>query len=102
MPHIPRNPPRPPPPSPFPPIRPDPDERDDNRLARAINASTEATIALTEWLRANRAAVTKADLNAATEKILKAIGGPVTPGIESAAGRTQAALDQLDAQIDDK
>lgn len=100
MPHIKPNPPRPPPP-PFPPNRPDPDERDD-RLVRAIKASTEANIALTEWLQANRAAVTKADLNAAKAEILKAIGGPVTPGIEAAAGRTQVALDRLDAQVDDK
>lgn len=99
MPHIKPNPPRPPPP-PFPPIRPDPDERDNRALARAINASTEATIALTEWLRANRAAVTKADLNAAEAKILKAIaaGSGVN---EATLKRFKDAVDRLDAQVDD-
>lgn len=99
MPHIKPNPPRPPPP-PFPPIRPDPDERDD-RLVRAIKASTEATIALTEWLRANRAAVTKADLNAAKAEILKAIaaGSGVN---EAAVKRLGDSLDRMDAQVPDK
>lgn len=100
MPHIKPNPPRPPPP-PFPPIRPDPDERDDNRLARAIKANTEATIALTEWLQANRAAVTKADLSAAKGEILKAIaaGSGVN---EAAVKRLGDSLDRMDAQVPDK
>lgn len=99
MPHK-KPPPRPPPPFP---IRPDPDERDDIRaLVRAINASTEAANALTEWLRANRAAVTRADLNAATEKVLKAIGaGSDLKGVEVAWGRMREALDRLDAQVPD-
>lgn len=73
-------------------------------LVRAINASTEAANALTEWLRANRAAVTRADLNAATEKILRAIaaGATITPSIETAVGKSQAALDRLDAQVPDR
>lgn len=98
MPHIKPNPPRPPP---FPPIGPDPDERDYNRaLARAINASTEATIALTDWLKANRAAVTKADLNQAKAEILKAIaaGSGVN---EAAVKRLGDSLDRMDAQVPD-
>lgn len=74
---------------------------DDDRDNDVLKQLTKVISAQLEWLKANAGAATKQDLADAEKRILKAIGGPVTPGIEAAARRTQVALDRLDAQIPD-
>lgn len=74
-----------------------------NALPEAINLLTDELRKLRQQKARHFDAVTKADLDAAKAELLKAIGEPggITPCIEAAVGKTQDALDNLDAQVDD-
>lgn len=69
---------------------------DNDRDNEATRELTKAVNALTAWLKANVAAVTKADLDAAKAEIIKAIGERVNP--EALKGLFEDT-DKLDAAV---